>query len=162
MDQEERQRVLREAIGDAVTERSKTEAEARNARLKGSRRRNSAVAWAAFVLGLAGLGYIWTARPAWVFDPLAPAEMSPAQAEATTRFSLFLERARVDDFRDRRGRLPTSLPEAGPVEDGIDYQRIGGGYLLTGASNGVQLRLTDAMDADSFLGNSLRVLRPAH
>ncbi len=113
----------------------------------------------ALAMGWAFLGYVWIARPAWVFGPSEAVEMTAVRQEAALRFGLYLERARIDDYRDAHGSLPASLELAGPVEDGIVFAPTDSTYVLTGELGAHRLTLTSAMDVDSFLGNSLQALR---
>ncbi len=113
----------------------------------------------ALALGWGFLGYIWIARPGWIFGPATDSVLSADRREAALRFTLYLERGRVEGFTEEHGRLPGSLAEAGPVDEGVDWRPDGSGYVLTGELQGQTLRLSSAMDADSFLGRSLDVLR---
>lgn len=157
MDDWERRQKLEEALRDAVKDRQPSPAEHRSAR-RGGRKRNPAVAVAILVLGWACIGWVWLARPAFVFGPADPPPPSAEVREASLRFAMFLEYRRVEAYRAQRGRLPTALTEAGPVEEGVSYQRAGSGFTLIGQRDGITLRLTDAMNPDSFLGRSLEVL----
>ena len=101
------------------------------------------------------LGWLWIARPAAVFAPDPAAPLTPAAAEARTRFALYLERARVDAYRQSNGRLPTSLEQAGSVEEDVTFRVTdGGGYVLESRASGTLLQLTDRMNSDSFLGTA--------
>jgi hypothetical protein len=110
------------------------------------------------VLAVAAIGYIWIARPSFVFGP-APVPPSRAEAEASLRFALYLERRRVEQYVASRGRLPATLADAGPLERGIRYERRDNQFTLTGERDGLTLTLTSAMRADSFLGGSLDLLQ---
>ncbi len=156
MDDRERLELLESALQDAVKDRTQSEAEARNARRGRERRRNPAFAWATVLVGGALLAYLWTARPAWVFVTAEAPTMTAEEEESTLRFALYLERNRIDAFRQREGRLPASLDEAGPVEAGVDYLREGNSFALEGRRGALQLRLSAAMDSDSFLGNAIQ------
>jgi hypothetical protein len=158
MEDRERLELLTSALQDAVKDRQQTDAEARNARRDREKRRNPAYAWATVLVGGALLAYLWTARPAWVFVTAEAPAMTAEEEEATLRFALYLERNRIDAFQQREGRLPTSLDEAGPVETGVDYLREGSSFALEGRRGALQLRLSAAMDSDSFLGSSLQFL----
>ena len=160
MDDRERQRLLHEAIGDAVSARKQTEAEERNARRARERRRSPAVLWTTIIVGWAVRAWIWIGRPAWLFDDTPERAESAEVSEARLRFALYLERNRVDQFRRRTGRLPATLEEAGSVEEGITYLPRGrDSFAVEGSRGGTTLLLTSAMDSDSFLGGS-RTLIP--
>ena len=107
------------------------------------------------------IGWIWSSRPAFVFGEPATVAPSVEVEEATLRFALYLERSRVDAYVQRQGQLPPSLDAAGAVEEGVSMLRTSDGYELLGRRGASELRLSSAMRADSFLGNSLDVLRRA-
>ena len=157
MDDWERRQKLEEALRHAVEERQPSPAEQRMQR-RAPRDRSPAGWIAVLIAGWACLAWIWLARPAFVFGPPEPPPPTVEEQEASLRFAMFLQRARVEAYRAARGRLPAALPEAGPVEDGVSYQRLGPDFVITGTRGGLSLRLTTAMDADSFLGRSIEVL----
>jgi hypothetical protein len=105
------------------------------------------------------IAWIWSTRPAFLFGEQVMAHVSPETEQATVRFALFLERSRVDAYVRRTGQLPANLEATGPVEAGVSMVRTSDGYELFGERGSTQLRLSSAMNADSFLGNSLDVLR---
>jgi hypothetical protein len=105
------------------------------------------------------IGWIWSTRPAFLFGERPAAVLSPEAEEATLRFALYLERARIESYVRRNGTLPERLEQAGPVAKGVAMYHTSDGYELVGQRRAHELRLTRAMDADSFLGNSLDVLR---
>ncbi len=98
------------------------------------------------------LGYAWLARPAWLFPQELAAVPTPAEAEATMRFGMYLELERVFDYRAAHGRLPGALGEAGDVEEGVDYMRTGDTtFVLTGQLSGRTLRLESTDSREEFL-----------
>jgi hypothetical protein len=157
MDDWERRQKLEEALRDAVQQRNLSPAEARTAR-RGDRARNPGVTIALVLVGWGCIAWIWLARPAFLFGPTDPPPPSAEVREARLRFAMFLERSRVEAFVQRRGRLPTTLAEAGPVEAGVSYDRTSSGYALHGTRDSLSLLLTSAMNPDSFLGRSLEVI----
>lgn len=158
MDDWERRQKLEQALREAVQPREPTPAEQRMSQ-RASRRRNPAMMAAVLLAGWAFIAWIWLARPAFLFGPEPPPPPSAEVREASLRFALYLQRRRIEGYVAARGRLPSALPLAGPVEDGVSYQRTGDGYVLVGQRGDITLRLTSAMDADSFLGTSLETLR---
>jgi hypothetical protein len=114
------------------------------------------------VLAWGVLAWLWIARPAMIFGAGRTAKaMTESERDAFVRYSLYLEKARVEDFRRLNGRLPTSLAEAGPTEDGVTLATTSDGYVLEGTASGTTLRLTERMNADSFLGDATgRLPRP--
>jgi hypothetical protein len=111
------------------------------------------------LLSLGATAWIWLARPAVIFGTLDRPPRSAEVEAATLRFALFLEHARVREYIAVHGRPPSTLAAAGPVEEGVTLEAAGGRWLVRGDAGGVTLRLTDRMDADSFLGNAIQVLR---
>ncbi len=158
MDEAERRQKLEEALREAIQPREASPAEFR-ARARATRRDRSPFLAAAMVLSWIGLGWFWIAKPAFFFGPKPSPAIPPGKEEASLRFAIYLERGRVDEYVERHARLPESLAETGDVEDSVAYQRAGGGYVLTGRYGPLQLRLSSAEDADSFLGRSIQQLR---
>lgn len=152
MTEEERRDALYEALREIVPPEQATAAPVPPPR--GSTRGVIALA-----LGWGFLGYVWIARPAWVFGPPESVEMTAVRRDAALRFGLYLQRGRIDDYLDAHGVLPASLDLAGPVEDGITFAPVGEQYTLVGVLGEQRMTLTSAMDADSFLGNALQALR---
>lgn len=123
-------------------------------------KRNQGILVGVLLASWALIGWIWIARPALIFGPPAESlEPSPAWREASLRFGLTLQRGRIEEYTVQNGRLPATLEDAGEVEDGIAWERGDSSYTLTGTDGDLQLVLTDRMAVDSFLGNSLDVLR---
>ncbi len=126
-----------------------------------TRRRASPTAIVACcVAGWAAVAWVWIAQPSWLFGAKEP-PLSPAQEIAQQRFAVYLTRGRVEAFRGDSGYYPASMRAVGDSEDGVVYQRTGSGYLIQSAAGGLQLRLTDRTNPDSFLGNSLQLLSSA-
>ena len=155
MTQENRRKDLVEAL-QAVADSQRAEA-AETQRRQQPPPRNGTHPATIFIGILAAcvLGWLWIARPAAVFAPDPAAPLTPAAAEARTRFALYLERSRVDAYRRSNGRLPTSLEQAGSVEEDVTFRVTdGGGYVLESRASGTLLQLTDRMNSDSFLGTA--------
>lgn len=108
------------------------------------------------------IAWIWSTRPAFLFGELERTASSPAVDDATLRFALYLQRGRVEAYMRRTGKSPASLSATGTVEDGIAFVRTSDGYHLVGRRGAIELQLDRRMDADSFLGNSLHVLRQSN
>ncbi len=116
------------------------------------------------MLGWAVLGWIWIARPAAIFGTGAPEPaVSAEQREARLRYAIYLQRHEIAAYLRQSGRLPATLADAEldssaglRLEYGAD-----GGWAVVGDHDGTPLRLTERMDADSFLGNSLTILEAA-
>jgi hypothetical protein len=161
MQEQERRQSLEDAIRDVMAPRVLSPAEARHSQRRPARGLPPQLMALIVLLTWSLIAWIWLSRPAFLFGPRVAAEVSPATQEASLRFALYLERSRVDSYRQRQGRLPTDLAITGPVEEGVTMVRTAEGYALIGTRGLLQLRLTDRMNADSFLGTSLDVLRRA-
>jgi hypothetical protein len=111
------------------------------------------------VLIWAVIAWIWSTKPAFLFGATPVIVRPPEVEEASLRFALYLERGRLDRHVRQTGSVPATLDAAGPVEEGVSMVRTSDGYELLGNRGGVNLRMSSAMNADSFLGESLDVLR---
>ena len=160
MDEPNRREQLTSAV-HAVLESKRDEAsQAREDRIAAERRAERQPALAVvLVIGWVLLGWLWITKPPAIFGAKPLAERSPALAEASMRYALYLQRTQVEDHRRQSGRLPSTLAAMDHVESGVTYGLIGGGYVLEGFANGSLLRLTNSMAADSFLGSSVNLLR---
>jgi hypothetical protein len=159
MEEHERQQRLEEAVRDAVARQQAKHATEQEAALRPVKR-SQGVLIGILLASWAAMGWIWIARPAFVFGPTEGTRATTAEwREASLRFGLTLERGRIEQFVEETGRLPGTLEAAGEVEEGITWQRADSSYTLTGTDGDLILQLTDRMDADSFLGNSLDMLR---
>jgi hypothetical protein len=73
---------------------------------------------------------------------------------------MVLQRNAIDEYAQANGgRLPLELSEIAEPDPDITMERLDRGYLLTAKAGKVTLRLSNTMNTDSFLGNSLRTLR---
>ena len=157
----ERQDELVSALQAVLEDRTKAEADdrAERARRRAGRPRPQWPAVLVLVAALAAIGWIWTARPAVIFGPGTHPPRTADARVARLRFALYLQHARVRQHVATQGRVPASLAEAGPVEEGVTLEAAGGEWAVRGVVDGTTLVLTDRMDADSFLGNAVQVLR---
>ena len=105
------------------------------------------------------LAWVWIARPSIIFVEGHVPVLAPAQAEAKARYSLFLERGRLDAYVAKHGTQPTELSEAGTVENGVTYHRGPRDFVLESTVGSETLRMTSQMSTDSFLGTALTQLR---
>jgi hypothetical protein len=65
----------------------------------------------------------------------------------------------VERFRQRNGRLPKSLAEAGARSDDLSYSRLGGSsYRLVGDNGPAHATFTGEESLTDFLGNSYRII----
>lgn len=142
----------------------KTQAEQREAeqRAEDERRRPRArsrpVMWFCAALTLFVSAYLWGEQPDWVF-PARPAQESVAMKEASLRIGMANAAQHVERFRQRNGRLPITLHEAGAHGDGLVYEMAGSaGWRLVGSNGPARLILTSGEPISRFLGNSFDVI----
>jgi len=151
-------RILEEALRDVVADQAATAESARATRVARrirSRTKSPALLIVA-VLAWGALAWLWIARPAVIFgSDVSAVAMTADQQDAHVRYGLYLQRARVERFREQEGRLPTTLAESGPVEAGVAFATTSDGYVLDAKAGAGMLRLTERMNADSFLGDAV-------
>jgi hypothetical protein len=101
--------------------------------------------------------YLYVERPDWIF-PTPPRPESLAVREASLRITMATAAQYIERFRQRSGRLPASLTEAGAYGEGIAYQRTAAGYRLEGESDEVRVTFDSTEPLARFVGNSFRVI----
>lgn len=155
-----RRQELQEAVRAAAAETAANEAELARLRRGGNRQGSIRTTRTILFVGIALLAWIWIAKPAWVFGD-RPAPPSPARAEAEIRYGIYLEAALIEDYLQEEGRLPESLAELGNNPGtGITFTAgRGTEYRLSAAGPNGTLAYSSRMNVDSFLGNSLDLLR---
>ena len=135
-------------------EAEQQEAEAR----RRSRNRVRPTVWASAVLVLFLCAYLYVERPEWLFPASAPPE-SVAVKEASLRIGMANVAQHVERYRQRTGKLPLTLLEAGTQAEGITYQPLDStGWRLIGSHAGVELTLASREPLINFLGNSFEVI----
>jgi hypothetical protein len=154
----------KKALLEAFDTVLKRQAEARDeeARAAEARRRAASrtrpVFWAGAALVLFISAYLWVEKPEWVF-PTPPTPESAAIKEASARIGVANAAQHVERFRQRAGRLPETLTEAGAHGEGIRYQRTGPDSWRIEAANGpVKVSLSSSESLPKFLGNSFQVI----
>lgn len=141
----------------AVLEAKREEAiAARESALRLARRkRRQPVLVVLILLGWGLLAWLWLTRPAFIFEPEAAAVQAPKDPEASARYALYLERARLVEYHDRTGVWPTTLEQAGPPVRGVHLLQGGPAYRLAATAGTKELVMDSTMPADSFLGDAL-------
>jgi hypothetical protein len=148
----ERQKLVAEYEQNLQVEKDRTSATKQTAL---ARKRAARVGLLILLLGVSG--YLWLSPPAWIRPQPIPVP-PPAVREAGKRFSMILQAQRIEHFRLLKGRLPTTLAEAGEPIEGIDYA------VLTGATYSLQsardpaLRYVSTDSLNKFVGGSIEVL----
>lgn len=143
-------------IKTQADERETAQREAEARRL--ARARSRPIMWACVTSLLFVSAYLWVEQPEWVFPNRALPE-SVAIKEASLRIGLANAAQHLEHFRQRQGRLPATLVEAGGGADWITYQRVGtDGWRLSGVNGAAQLTLKSSDALPDFLGNSFEVI----
>lgn len=154
----------KKALLEAFDTVLKNQAEERERELRAAEARRRALArpraimsvGAAVVLFVAV--YLWIERPEWVF-PRPAAPESVAVKEASARIGVANAAQHLERFRQRSGRLPRTLAEAGAHGDGVVYQLTGDeSWRMVGTNGQVQVTLESSEPLPKFLGNSFEVI----
>jgi hypothetical protein len=101
--------------------------------------------------------YLYVERPDWVF-PTPPTPESVVVREASLRISIANAAQHVERFRQRTGRLPMTLAEAGAHEGGLDYQPANTVYKLQADTDGVVVSYDSSEPLAQFVGNSFKII----
>jgi len=134
--------VLRDQAERADAIRDSEELRVRRAR---ARRKVLLGTWAAAVL-------VWVTAPFWLKVP-DPAPPTVADEARSLRLNVFLQSQAIEAYRQRSGRLPFVLQEAGPPFRGMEYRRFDSrSYELQGRSDRVILRYHSDQPALDFVG----------
>jgi hypothetical protein len=154
----------KQALLEAFDSVLKQQAENREAeqREEASRRRSRnrvrPTIWASAVLALFLCTYLYIERPEWLFPASAPPE-SVAIQEASLRIGMANVAQHVERYRQRSGKLPRTLLEAGTQAEGISYQPLDSiEWRLIGSHKGIELTLASRDPLPRFLGNSFEVI----
>jgi hypothetical protein len=114
--------------------------------------------WVSAVLTLFLCTYLYIERPEWLFPASAPPE-SVAIQEASLRIGMANVAQHVERYRQRTGRLPRTLLEAGTQAEGMTYQPLDStSWRLVGSHRGIELTLASREPLPKFLGNSFEVI----
>lgn len=101
--------------------------------------------------------YLTLFPPAWL-EPAPIPPPSPAELEANDRFAIYLQAQRIEHFRNTRGRLPSTLEEAGEPIAGLRFELLDDGrYAITSGRNEA-VRYTSSDSLGRFLGGSMQLL----
>jgi len=124
-----------------------------------ARARGRPLMWVCAAIVLLVGSYLAVEQPAWAF-PNAPLAESPAVKEAGLRIGMANAAQHIERYRQRNGRLPATLVEAGAHGDGIDYVRdaAGAGWRLVGQHGAARLTLTSSESLARFLGSSFELV----
>jgi hypothetical protein len=101
--------------------------------------------------------YLSVERPDWVF-PTPPTPESLVVREASLRISVANAAQHIERFRQRTGRLPMTLAEAGAHEGGLEYEPAKTVYKLHADTGEVQLTYDSSEPLTQFVGNSFKII----
>ena len=101
--------------------------------------------------------YLYVERPDWVF-PTPPTPESLVVREASLRISIANAAQHVERFRQRTGRLPATLVEAGAHAAGLDYEPAKTVYKLQADTDGVRVAYDSSEPLGRFVGNSFKII----
>jgi len=123
------------------------------------KRATSPVTWVAFLLLSSLSGYLWVGSPDWL-QPAPPEAVSVALGDAGLRMEVFNQALLIEEFRDREGRLPNSLFEAGSPLSEVEYQVVDGqAYRLAATSEVGRVEYASADSLELFLGDAALRIR---
>ena len=156
----------KKALLEAFDSVLKTQAEERDAQLRAdearrlARARSRPVMWLCAAILLFVGAYLWIEQPAWVFPAQAPPE-STAVREASLRIGMANAAQHVERYRQRHGRVPLTLAEAGAHGDGFRYEVVADGrdWRIVGQVGTSRLTLGSAEPLERFLGNSFDLIK---
>jgi hypothetical protein len=144
---------------DSVLRTQADEAEARRADAEARRRQSGSrlLMLVCTMIVLFVAVYLYVEQPEWVF-PVPPTPESVAVREASLRINVANAAQHIERFRQRMGRLPTNLTEAGAHESGLDYEPGTTGYRLQADMDGVRLSYDSNEPLARFVGNSFKII----
>jgi hypothetical protein len=150
----------RKKLIEEYEQTKRSEAERHTSEQAQAIRRRKTIRMTALGLALVSALVLAFAPPAWVL-PDPPPMPTPAEREASARFSIYLQAQQIEHFRATRGRLPATLDEAGPPLPGVAYLVSSAGtyQLRSTTDQAITYNSTDSLNA--FLGESMAQLGPA-
>lgn len=144
---------------DTVLRTQADEAEARRAEAEARRRQSGSrlLMLVCITIVVFVCVYLSVERPEWVF-PVPPTPESVAVREASLRINVANAAQHVERFRQRMGRLPANLIEAGAHESGLEYEADTTSYRLRADMDGVSLTYDSSQPLARFVGNSFKII----
>lgn len=101
-------------------------------------------------------GWLWLVPPTVLRIDAAPAQPLEEE-EAALRFVMHAQALRIEEFRQRTGRFPGFLGEAGPPLPGLSYTRLQDDlYQLTGSTDRLTLTYRSDLPLDDFAPTAAR------
>lgn len=109
---------------------------------------------------LAFSAWSWVARPEVIWG--AGAELSSGEREDHLRLTMFFLAQRIEAARRQSGRYPVTLGEIGEASANVSYRLVDDStFTLSAFAGASELLLNSREPLDRFLGNNVRLLRPA-
>jgi hypothetical protein len=144
---------------DTVLKTQAEEREARRAEAEGRRRNGTSrlLMTVCSTIVLFVSVYLYVERPDWVFPTPASPE-SLVVREASLRISVANAAQHIERYRQRTGRLPATLGEAGAQERGLDYEPASTVYKLVADTAGVRVSYDSGQPLAQFVGNSFKII----
>ncbi len=105
--------------------------------------------------------YLWFGNPAWL-QPDPPEPLPLLVQDAGLRMEVYLQALRVEEFREREGRLPNTLEEAGDPFSEVGYVRLDGARYRLSLSRfepDLTVEYDSGQPLGEFLGNAPQLIR---
>lgn len=116
-----------------------------------------AVIVAGILIGFSAYSLI--ARPAFIWGE--PTFVDPARNDASMRLGIYLLAQRLEAFRAEAGEYPASLGDIGEAVEGVLYALLSDSVFELRSAADPTLVLRSDASAESFLGNSIRLIQGA-
>ncbi len=93
-----------------------------------------------------------------------PSAHDPVIEAASARLTIFLSGAKVQDYKKRHGRLPSTLRDVGVTEPGLDYTRKADtSFTIESTVAGQHIIYDSQKDPRAVLGNAVSIIeRKSH
>ncbi len=150
----------KQALLEAYDTVLRTQADEAEARRAAARRRQSGSRLLLLVcvtIALFVCVYLYVERPEWVF-PVPPTPESLIVREASLRINVANAAQHVELYRQRTGRLPATLTDAGAHESALEYEPGTTGYRLHADMDGVRLTYDSSEPLARFVGSSFKII----
>jgi hypothetical protein len=145
---------------DTVLKKQAEEREAEQREAEARRRNRNRIRpsiWVAAGLTMFLCAYLYIERPDWLFPRSTPPE-SLAIREAGLRIGMANAAQHIERYRQRTGKLPSTLAEAGTRSQGLAYEPTDSAWRLVGTHGELELTLGSQDPLSRFIGNSFEVI----
>jgi len=147
--QRARERAEAEAAVDAVMRREE-EKEATRVSVENRRRHAPPVKLGLLAALLAFNAYLWLGNPDWLRyqEPEAP---SFDYYQGSWKIAVYLQRQRIEEYRQEKGHIPATAQQAGPPVHGVQYTPVQMKDYQLAAGDGARKFVYDSKDSLSVL-----------